>query len=111
MNNLYLVKDAEGENGWILLIAPSRGTARAMYLANYLPEAEFTEPLSIQILAHDVRFADESKTGDTGECMWGADEVYFETLGNSFALEMWRTHLERNRRYPQQRELETFYAG
>lgn len=57
-NNLYYVNDPEEEIGWLPVVAPTRGSARSIYIDEIGQDSRdpehFLQPLTINILAHDV---------------------------------------------------------
>lgn len=83
VNNLYYVNDQDGDLGWLAIVAPTRGKARAIYLANVEDDSDtWTWPLTIQILAHDVELPEgEDNTVD--------DEIKLELMDQEY----WREEL------------------
>ena len=99
-NNLYLVNTQDGEGGWVPIVAASRGQARGYYLRSFCGGDDFTAPLSIQILAHDVE-------GGVGADWSVSDEIYFETVDEEW-WDMQRADLSRKTRHGRK---ECYYGG
>ena len=81
VNNLYYVNDREGEIGWLAIVAPSRGKARAIYLSDVADDSDmFTWPLTIQLLAKDVELPE-------GQDNTVEDEIKFELMDDGYCFE------------------------